>query len=733
MNTFSKRFLSQFVLLSMTLPLTAGVALPLNAMANDFDTHKTSPVLDSPPLSFFSPIKSLLQQNALSTLTLATSPNTISIQSSNFQDSSMFPDDTSLTNPSRNTPRQIAVRSEGELAKPSHTQSNQNISHKNTSGKNTHESNHNDVVWHPWSEALFEEAKRTNKLVILDLEAVWCHWCHVMHEKTYSNPDVQAALKKDYIAIRVDQDSRPDLSNRYMDYGWPATIIFSPDGKELVKRAGFIPPQTMAGLLKKVVSDPTPEKTGELDTASLEKFSESPFLAPDVRAGLEARYFNAFDEEQGSWGSGGHKFLDPDSMELTFLKIKQGEPKAREMAIKTLDGQINLLDPVWGGMYQYSTGGVWTNKHFEKIMSVQTENIRIYAQAYGMFGDAKYLDVAKQNLSFLQTFLKSPTGGYYTSMDADVVPGQHSEEYFLLGDAERRKQGIPRVDKHQYARENGWVISALTTLYEVTGEEAYLQEAEATVQWVMDHRSISGTNGGYRHDEKDLAGPYLGDNLAMGRAFLNLYKVTGDRDWLKRSEETARFISQTFRNTTDKPGFLSAAIPSGSYSKVNTARPLRDENVAMTRYANGLFHVTGNPEYKTLSELGMRFLATPEIANIPFSASTLLPDTELQQAPLHLTIVGQKDDPVAQELFQTALKYPGYYKRVDWWDKREGPMPNPDVNYPTLPKAAAFVCTEKRCSLPVFKPDALAPLINRLTQAKTPVSPKPCESCDETK
>jgi len=79
-----------------------------------------------------------------------------------------------------------------------------------------------------------------------------------MEENTYSDPDVIALFQKKYIAVKVDQDSRPDLSNRYEDYGWPATVIFDKDGKEIVKRSGYIPPKPMARLLQACIDDPTP-------------------------------------------------------------------------------------------------------------------------------------------------------------------------------------------------------------------------------------------------------------------------------------------------------------------------------------------------------------------------------------------------------------------------------------------------------------------------------------------
>jgi uncharacterized protein len=570
------------------------------------------------------------------------------------------------------------------------------------------------IHWVGWSDDLFERAQKEKKYVVLDLEAVWCHWCHVMEEKTYSDPKVIDYINKHYIAVRVDQDSRPDLSNRYMDYGWPATIFFAPDGKELVKRSGFIPPTSMATILDKVVKNPTPEEVGSNPAEEVKTYAKDPVISEELRHELEEQHVANYDENYGSWGSGSHKFLDWDSVEYSLMKAKDGDKDAEKMARKTLQEQMNILDPVWGGMYQYSTGGTWKNPHYEKIMSVQAENMRIYAQAYAQYKDPSYLKTAEAIHGFLKNFLSGPEGAFYTSMDADVVQGEHSDAYFQLNDTDRRKQGIPRIDKHQYARENGWVINALASLYDATGDKAYLDEAVQAAQWVIAHRSLPG--GGYRHDEKDVAGPYLGDTLSMGRAFVSLYRSTGDRQWIVKAQEAADYINQNFAMANGTPGFVSAV----SKSTVVKPLPLRDENVLLARFANNLFHSTGNQKYRDLSDKAMRFIATPEIARIPFSATTLLPDYELSKDPTHITIVGHKDDPVAQSLFQAARSYPSVYKRLDWWDKREGPMPNPDVQYPELDKPAAFICTEKRCSLPVFKPEALGPLVDRLTASSSP-------------
>ena len=94
--------------------------------------------------------------------------------------------------------------------------------------------------------------------MILDLEAVWCHWCHVMEKTTYANPEVQELLASKYLPVRVDQDANPDLANRYGDWGWPATIVFGPDGTEIAKIRGYIEPERMQDLLKAIIDDPSP-------------------------------------------------------------------------------------------------------------------------------------------------------------------------------------------------------------------------------------------------------------------------------------------------------------------------------------------------------------------------------------------------------------------------------------------------------------------------------------------
>ncbi|MGH8034923.1 MAG: DUF255 domain-containing protein, partial [Lysobacterales bacterium] len=113
-----------------------------------------------------------------------------------------------------------------------------------------------ELDWQPWTVDVFQRAARENKLVYLYLEAVWCHWCHVMEAETFADEDVIEYLDAHFLPVRVDHDARPDLANRYRDYGWPANILYNAEGRELVRRAGYIAPKEFLTLLTELVAHP---------------------------------------------------------------------------------------------------------------------------------------------------------------------------------------------------------------------------------------------------------------------------------------------------------------------------------------------------------------------------------------------------------------------------------------------------------------------------------------------
>jgi len=239
------------------------------------------------------------------------------------------------------------------------------------------------IDWQPWSNSVFAQAKKEGRFVLLNLGAVWCHWCHVMDEITYEDPKVIELIRSHYVAVSVDEDLRPDLSNRYEDYGWPATIVFGADRGEIVKRRGYIPPRPMASMLQAIIDDPTPGPS-VVPEGDLTPGKEGA-LTGDARKKLRQVLVDAYDHDNQGWGTA-QKWLDWDIIEYSMAETSRGDKEFERMARETLAAQLHLMDQAWGGVYQYSTDGDWRHPHFEKIMQMQAEDLRFTRKRtrYGM-------------------------------------------------------------------------------------------------------------------------------------------------------------------------------------------------------------------------------------------------------------------------------------------------------------------------------------------------------------
>ncbi|MEQ1652097.1 MAG: DUF255 domain-containing protein [Hyphomicrobium sp.] len=561
------------------------------------------------------------------------------------------------------------------------------------------------LQWTGWSGEMLARAKSEQRLIILDLEAVWCHWCHVMEETTYSDPKVVGLLKSKFITVRVDQDANPDLSARYGDWGWPATIIFAPDGTELVKRRGYIPPENMAALLQAVIDDPTPGPSAGGEEVIAPALSSS--LSAVARKKLIANFTAGYDAKYGGWGDV-HKFIDADSMDYVLQQAERGDANAARMAATTLTSALALIDRADGGIYQYSDEADWLSPHYEKIMWYQANGLRQYAGAYAQFKDGKYLAAASDIYRYITTSLQSPDGPFFTSQDADVDATLAGKLYYKMDAAARSKVGrAPRIDTNIYARENGWAISGLTAYANVTGDIDAVVKAERAADWIVANRR--GADGLFRHGDKDRGGPYLGDTISMGAAALDLYAATGKRKWLDVAAASGAALAE-FRDNTG--GFSTSKVAEGTDGVL--AKPYRnlDEQVQAARFAIRVWRYIGNATAKELAEHAIKYLASDTIAESGRMApGILLADIELSREPTHVTIVGHKDDASAIALHAAARAYPAMNKRVDWWDVREGAMLNPDVTYPELDQAAAFACSNKLCSLPAFSAGELTEVV----------------------
>ncbi|MBV8391547.1 MAG: thioredoxin domain-containing protein, partial [Alphaproteobacteria bacterium] len=480
-------------------------------------------------------------------------------------------------------------------------------------------------------------------------------------------------------------------------------------GNEILKRQGYLPPELFKKLLAAVIEDPSALKTVAI---GVPVDANAVSLSPERRAKIEALMLESYDRVHGGFGQNQH-FIQADALEWALERSRPLKRNAdpgiwRDVAAKTLDGARRIIDPVWGGMFQYSDKVDWSNPHYEKLLNIQRDGIRTYVLAYEIGGDPHDLQAAKDIGRWLMDFMRDPSGAFYTSQDADV--GElHGHDFYAKSDVERRATPQPPIDRHSYARENGWAVAGLAELFAVTGDKALLGAAQKAFDWTLANRRAP--NGGFGHSRAANDDTHLGDTLAVAEASMALYRATAERRYLSTAIDVARVIARDHKDAAG--GYMVRAPEPGA--KGVLAKPVKqlDENVAATRLFNLLYRNTAQAEFRANAEHGMRYLISLAEDDLVVPGA-LLADRELGREPAHVTIVGAKNDPAAQALYAAARRYPTRYLRIEWFDRKEGPLPAADVEYPEMDEAAAFACANGACSTPVFTPAKVAKIVAKV-------------------
>jgi uncharacterized protein YyaL (SSP411 family) len=562
--------------------------------------------------------------------------------------------------------------------------------------------------WNSWSPDSFSLAAKQDRLILINVVATWCHWCHVMDEVTFEDPEVAALLREHFVVIRVDSDARPDVSERYSDWGWPATAFLSPTAQPVLNLRGFKNPREFALLLRELIA--------EHERGQLRRFDETPYSPPPSDADLErirskavAQLDRYFDVEGLGWGAK-QKYPWPDPIDLAFLRARvRGEQIWHERALATLEAERTLIDPVWGGMFQYSLQGVWDQPHYEKIAAIQAGAIENYAHAAMVTGDDRWLKPARQITTYLLGTMQDPKGGFHTSQDADLrlADGTSVEgkDYHALDDAGRRALGIPRIDTAVYADLNGLTIHALTELYRASGDQLVLDAAiRAADRILVDHRSESG---GLSHGPS--ASPdelrYLADQAAMGFGLLGLHRVTADPRWLTEASAIAQFMIASLADG-DGGLFAHTLDPSAVGVFAQRRKPLPDNALAAQFFIELHLLLDGDGTQPTpwLEHARRALLAVGGDAQIEASgklaaryafALELLGGTKFD-----LTLVADDGDPVGDALWTAALGV--------WEPRASLERSTPGVRYPDLGHAAVYMCSDRACSRPLRDPATAA-------------------------
>jgi uncharacterized protein YyaL (SSP411 family) len=405
------------------------------------------------------------------------------------------------------------------------------------------------ITWNDWSPGIFERATAEGRLVFLDITAKWCHWCHVLDGTSLSDPRVAAALGKDYIAVRVDTDRRPDINDRYNQGGWPSVAVLLPDGRTLTG-ATYLPPDALLALIEKCAAfyrnDRDRIDAWIAETSSRAKSTGAATGAAEAGEGpgedqlplVRQAVLGQIDPvDPGFFGE--PKFLMVES--LAFLRdgwlfepgVETGEAF---LAILRRMVRSDVFDAVEGGFFRYATRRDWTVPHYEKLLADNAGMLSLCASAYELSGEPVFAEAARGTLRFLlMSLFDRESGAFFASQDAD-------EAYYSLSAEERALRNPPPVDRTLISEYNAAAVTALIAAArafpddrDVAPDDGLLKRAIGLGEFLW---GMSGPDDEGQDRYRDEAGGHAGqlaDNVAVAACFLDLWEATRSEVWLERA------------------------------------------------------------------------------------------------------------------------------------------------------------------------------------------------------
>ena len=319
---------------------------------------------------------------------------------------------------------------------------------KNSASPYLRSAAHQPIDWHEWGESAFQAAQSQDKPILLDIGAVWCHWCHVIDRESYENPAIAKIINELFVPVKVDRDERPDVDARYQSAisaisgqgGWPLTGFLMPDGKPFFGGTYF-PPEDQGGRpgfrrILLAVADAYKTKRPELlntsqalaeAVAKAEAFTGARAeFDPGVVDSQISAMTQLFDIRNGGFGKA-PKFPHASAVDLLFERYRQtGEKHILAMAETTLEKMAKggVYDQLAGGFHRYSVDERWLVPHFEKMSYDNSELLKNFVHASQVSGihnwEADFSEVADRIILWVNRDLSDQeNGGFYASQDAD--------------------------------------------------------------------------------------------------------------------------------------------------------------------------------------------------------------------------------------------------------------------------------------------------------------------------
>jgi len=667
---------------------------------------------------------------------------------------------------------------------------------------------HQPVAWYPWGDEAFARARAEDRPILLDVGAVWCHWCHVIDRESYDNPETAAIINQHFVPVKVDRDERPDVDVRYQNAvsaisgqgGWPLTAFLTPDGKVFFGGTYF-PPDAAHGRpgFKQVllaVAEFYRTKRDQANAYANELFqalhrlgdarASDDELAPALVQSAAADIERQFDPEHGGFGAA-PKFPHTAAVELLLRRYdRTRDPHTLLVITRTLEQMARggVYDQVGGGFHRYSVDAAWIVPHFEKMIYDNAGLLANFVHGFQATGTPLFRETALGILGYMTGTLADPAGGFYASQDADISLDDDGDyytwtldeaaaalppeelavarlTYHLDGQGEmhhdprrhvlfvdkdsataaaqlgrpvedvrallarargrllsaRGARPAPFVDRTIYAGWNGMMSSAFFEAARGLDLPEARETALAAVERAV--RDAYAAGRGFRHVVSAPGGVagLLDDQVHMAHALLDAFEHTGAGRYLVLAKETADYVLTAFpssggafydvaRDARREGSPIALGLP---YVPVQDA-PTPSGNGVAVLVLDRLAALTGSARYREAAEGVLRACA-PGAASQGLFASTLCLALDLHlDPPLHVVVIGPRDDPRTRRLQSAALAAyrPGTTVHVHDPAGAHAALPAPVAAEAVTGGAPrAYACSATACAAPAADPDAL--------------------------
>jgi uncharacterized protein YyaL (SSP411 family) len=512
----------------------------------------------------------------------------------------------------------------------------------------------NPVNWQPWDEKALQAAQLENKPIFLSIGYSACHWCHVMEEESFSNEDTARLMNKYFINIKVDREERPDLDAIYMNAvvsmtgqgGWPMSVFLTPDQKPFYGGTYFppIPRYGMPSFNQLLISiaryweqeQPEAQRIANSLTQNLsDSLSMKVNLQLDSSIDLQifleaARHFiTSYDWKSGGWGSA-PRFPAPMTIEFLLQQSIQGDGEALTLSIDLLNHmrQGGMYDLVNGGFHRYSTDQNWLVPHFEKMLYDNAQLARVYLHAYCVTGNFAFRRIAQETIDFILAELTHPSGGFFSSLDADSegeegkyylfsfeelqaansslstpvldqfdMPskGHESNRYLLRYKSMQAMQVMdsqpefsrdfsnelkiiradrlrPRTDDKILTSWNAFTLQTLAEAARYLDNPNYLQAARDNAKFLLDNLYSDGRLFRSWRAGAVSQPAFLEDYASLAVALFSLYQADPDPRWYQAAKELTHQIQRLF--SAPDGGFYESPI--GSKALISPIKTIQD-------------------------------------------------------------------------------------------------------------------------------------------------------------